>query len=522
MKHLGEDNSGVTLVELVISMVVITFIMLGIFGLFVSMVRSATVAKSQAVASTLATNQMEYLKSLPFDSLAVAGGSIYSTSPLPATSVQKVDGVSYTVKTNVNYVDDAYDGCGSYPTLALKQQYCRNYPAPSGAPSVDTNPRDYKVVHVAVTDKSGLNLADVDTDVSAKVSETASTTGAMFVSVIDDNGNPVTGATVQVKNSTVTPAVDLSDNTDENGIAILYGLPVDSGYDYQVIGSKTGYSTLTTIPPSGSLQPTYSSQKILSQASSYVALTIKPQGANSLVIETTDTNGAALANAKIYVKGGYKKYSATTDTQYYYDTLSPTDTRPVTDAGGLAGLSNLVPGSYLFCGDAGATSCSGGGTTYYLAAAVPYGGTNALNPIIVPTYDPASPPATTFSYGATSYLQKVRLMLTTVSNFPRVLTLTPSDASVGTDNLSSYAFTITGANLPCSAVASSCSTTVSFKQASSNFAASCTGASAGVLLHCTVNLSSVAQGGTQLVVTANGKTLTLPAAPLLGGINVGP
>lgn len=537
MKHLRGDKHGFTVLELLISTAVVALIITSIFGLFVSMVRSSVIAKRQAVASTLATNQMEYLKSLPYDSLAVAGGSIYSTSPLPATTTQRIDGVTYKITSSINYVDDSYDGCGSYPTQQLKQQYCRNYPPPASAPAVDSNPRDYKVVHVSVTDKTNLNLADVDTQISAKVSETASTTGALFVYVIDDNGNPVSGASVRVQNSTVAPAVDLSDNTDGNGIAILYGLPVDTNnFDYQITASKTGYSSLVTLGPSGTLQATYPSQKILSQQSSYVSLTLKMQGANSLIVETTDTSGNPLGNVKVYIKGGYKKYTSTTDTSYCYDNMilngttaicststTSSDNRPVTDAStGLTGLTNLVPGDYIFCGDAGDTNCKIGSTTYYLAAAVPYGGLNALSPITVPSYNPSSPPATTFPLGATSYLQKVRLMLTTSSSFPRVQKLSPDDVSQATDNLSSFAFTISGVNLPCSASPASCSTTVSFKQGASTFPASCTGSSAGNKLTCTVNISAAAQGNTQLVVTANSSTLTMPASPLLGGLNVGP
>lgn len=503
---------------------VLAILSLGAFDLFISLLHSAIVGSHQAVASTLATNQMEYLKSLPYDNLAVAGGPIISNTTIPGTVTKKVNGITYTIKTNISYADNAYDGCGSYPTQALKQKYCRDYPPPSGAPSTDTNPADYKDVNVTVTDKSGLQLASLDTQIAALVAETASNTGALFVYVIDDSGNPISGATVNVTNSSVSPAVNVSDTTDENGIVIFYDLPPSTtGYKYQVNASDGGsYSSLTTIVPNGSLQPTYSSQNLLAQSSSYVTLTLKPEGQNSLVIETTDLNGNPLANAKVYAKGGYKKYTATSDSAYYYDTLSPTDTRPTTDSNGLAALTNLVPGNYIFCGDTGATSCSVGGTTYYLAAAVPYGGSNPLEPITIPDYNPSNPPATTYAYNGVNYLQKVRLMLTTNSGFPRVSSLLPYDGSLASGTLSNFAFTLTGVNLPCSASASSCSTHVSFLQGGNTFVASCTGSNSGVQLNCTVNLASAAPGNTQLVVTVGSNTLTLPGSPLLGGIIVTP
>jgi type II secretory pathway pseudopilin PulG len=517
--EISHQVEGFTLVELVVSMFVFIIISLSLSGLFISLVRSASVAQRKAVADTLATNQMEYLKSLPYNDLAVAGGSIYSNNLLPATTTNTINGVKYTVTTSINYIDDAYNGCGPYPNQTLKQQYCRNYPPPAGAPAVgDSN--DYKIVDVSVSDYTNNVLAAVDTEIAAKVAETASTTGALFVKVVDGSGAPVTGATVNVVNNSLSPALNLSDTSDENGIVIFYNLPPDTAnYHYAITASKSGYSTLATIAPNGSLQPTYSNQNILVQQSSLVTMTILLQGSNSLVLESTDTSGNPLPNVKVYVKGGYKKYTSTLDTQYYYDNMNPSDTRPTTDTNGLAAVTNLVPGTYIFCGDNADTGCSIGGTTYYLVAAVPYSGSNPLNPVIVPTFDPNNPPSTTFSYNSVSYLQKVRLMFTTNQNFPRVITLIPSEISQGLGDLDAFNFQITGINLPCGS--SSCATTVSLVQNSNTYTASCTGTN-NTHLACTVDISSAGLGSTQLVVSANGYTLTLPAAPLLGGINVVP
>lgn len=515
------DSAGFTLVELMVSLIVLAIVSISLTGLFTALVNSAAVAKQKAVASALATNQMEYLKSLPYDNLAVAGGSIYTASPIPPTITQTVNGVTYTVKTSISYVDDAYDGCGSYPTLALKQTYCRNYPPPNGAPALDTNPADYKVADVTVFSPGGSQLAEVDTEISARVAETASATGALFITVIDANGNPVTSATVNVVNSKVGP-VNVSDNTDQNGVAIFYDLPPDTNaYDYVITASASGYSTLTTIAPSGVLQPTYSSQKIFSQQSSSVTLTLKLQGPDSLLVETTDTNGNPLPNVKVYIKGGYKKYTASSDTTYYYDNLSPTDTRLTTDSGGLGAVSNLVPGAYIFCGDAGATSCQVGGITYYLAAALPYSGNNPFNPISVPTYDPGSPPTTTFAYNGHNYYQKVRLILSSSPNFPRIASVSPYDVSLTGGTASNFGFQITGVNLPCNANPVSCGTTVQLHHGGNNYTAACTGTS-GTLINCTVNLSSAAAGNATLSISANGFTLNLPDLPLMGGISVTP
>lgn len=522
MKTRWSDKRGFTLVELTVTLSAFAIIAIAILGLFSALVRSTIVAKRQAVATTLATGQMEYLKSLPYDSLAIAGGSIYSTNPLPGTTTSTLNGVEYTITTSINYVDDAYDGCASYPSQELKELYCRNYPPPTGSPATDLNPQDYKIVHIIVRDPGGSRLAEVDTQISSRVSETASATGALFVNIIDNNGNKVSGALVTVTNTTVTPNVNVSDNSDSNGTAIFYGLPPDTGTDFVITASKTGYSTLSTIAASGGLQPTYPNLSILTQQSSYATLTIKLQGSNSLVVETTNTSGTPLANMRVYMKGGYKRYTDTADTTYYFDNMSGSDTRPTTDSSGLASVTNLVPGTYIFCGDLGATSCNIGGTTYYLAAAVPYSGANPFNPIEIPIYDPSAPPTTTFNYNSVEYLQKVRLILTTSSSFPRITALTPSNLSLAGGTVSSFPFTVDGVNLPCNSNPASCGTTVTFSENGNDHVASCTGSAAGTQLSCTVDMTGAAAGTAQMTVTAGGNTLALPGSPMIGGLVVTP
>ncbi|HLC91463.1 MAG TPA: carboxypeptidase-like regulatory domain-containing protein [Candidatus Saccharimonadales bacterium] len=511
------NDSGITIAEMLISIIVVSIVSISVITLFTSLVKSSVIAKRKAVASTLATNQMEYLKSLPYDNLVIAGGSIYTTGPtLPATTTQTIDNVKYTVTTSVSYVDDAYDGCGSYATQQLKQTLCRNYPPPAGAPATDTNPQDYKIIDISVS--ALMILASVNTQISARVAETASTTGALFVTVNDDSGNPISGANVNVANTSLNPALNLNDSTDINGVAIFYGLPPDiSDYHYKITASKTDYSTLYTIAQSGSLVPNFSSQNILTQQSQSVTLTIMPQGVNSLILETTDTSGSPLANVKVYAKGGYKKYTDPVDTSYYYDNLTACDVtdngQHTTDAAGLCGVLNLVPGNkwgaYIFCGDTASTNCKIGNTTYYLAAAIPYTSANALNPIIVPISTPAPP--STYTYDGNEYLQKVRLMLTTDSSFPRVHDLTPSVASQAS-GINNFDFKLNGQNLS--------GATVTLVQGSNNFSASCSGSS--TQQDCTVDLSTASLGNTSMTVTVGGKTLTLPNVPLYGGLIIAP
>ena len=203
---------------------------------------------------------------------------------------------------------------------------------------------------VSVTDNTGEDLASLDTEFAPSVAETPSNTGALYVTVTDASGDPISGATITVVNNAVSPAVDVTDSSDADGIAVFYDLPADSNNDYVISASNSNYSSLSTIAASGSLIPTYADQRILSQESSSVTLVLAPEASNSLLIQTTDTSGNPLTGVKVYAKGGYKNYTSTTDYSYYYDNYYSnydkgmvSDSRPTTDANGYTSISNLAP-----------------------------------------------------------------------------------------------------------------------------------------------------------------------------------
>lgn len=523
---LEAREDGFTLVELTVAMVVFAIAAISFFGLYNSLIRSTIVAKREAVALTLATNQMEYLKSLPYDNLIVIGGSIPGTGYIQPTSTQTINGVKYTVTTSINYVDDAADHCANiYATTTDKLRKCRG--STTSTPTDDNNGADYKIAHVLVTDPTGAHLAETDTEIAAKVAEAASTQGALIVNVIDESGNPLPGATVTVVNNTVIPTINLSGTTDIFGSVTFFNMPPDSGTDYVITASKSGYSTLTTINKAGSLQPTYPNQKMLAQQGSYSTLRLYPQGVNSLLIEAVDTNGNHVANLSVAVKGGYKKYTDPSDTSYCFDTTATscsaamTPSTTVTTGGdGMATLSNLVPGGYIFCGDDGSSGCKVGSTTYYLVSALPYGGTNSLSPITVPTYFASSPPSTTYPYNGQPYLQEVRLIVSSSANFPRVFSLNPYEVSKSAGTINNFSFTITGQMLSCGN-GLGCSSNVKFVQGANTYTANCTGGSGGDVLNCTVDLTGISTGTAQLVVGTNNGTIALPTTPL-GGLNVTP
>lgn len=514
------NSAGFTIVEVLVSSLIIALLSIALFNGYIVFNSAQVYARYKTIGTELAVNQIEYFKSLPYDDLAVQGGAIVHPDPLPNTEYQTVDATTYQIVSSINYVDDAFDGCGNYPDTETKNLLCHNLPSPGGAPSTDTNPADYKIANVKVNVNDRL-VASLDTHISARVAETVSTTGALIVKVIDASGNPVTNASINVVNTTVSPAINVNDNTDNNGIAIFYGLPPDSGNDYRITAQKSDYSTLTTVVPTGSLSPNHASQKIISQQSSSVTMVINPMGEYSLVMETVDTSGSPLSNVLVAVKGGTKKYSNSDNSEYYYNNFNPVDTRPSTGAGAITAINNLEPGKYIFCEDNGATGCNDSGNKY-LVAAVPYGANSTIGNIQVPSYDPASPPSPLFSFDGHDYYQKVRLYFSVSSNHPRVYEIGNATASKAAGT---HSFTLRGMNLPCDDVnPSACGTTVVVKNSAGDMYGSCINASSTVdSLDCTIDVSSANTEQSNITLTANGYTLNIPnGSGLLGGINVTP
>lgn len=173
-KRRAYNSNGYSIPELIVAIVILTTLVLGVMGTYAVLLGSAGLAKKKAAGLGLATSQLEYLRSLSYDDLAVQGGAIDSSGPKIPASKEQQSGPYYffvVYATDIQYVDDAYDGCFNYP--AGQEYLCRNGPAVTGKPK-DTNPRDYKIADVVVTEKnSSKEVTRVSTQIAARVAETA-------------------------------------------------------------------------------------------------------------------------------------------------------------------------------------------------------------------------------------------------------------------------------------------------------------------------------------------------------------
>jgi len=361
------SDSGFTLIEVVIGVAIMAIMVAAISQLFLVNLASVTLGKARASGLGLANSQIEYIRSLPYLSVATQNGAIYPAGNIPDSQTVVQDGQTFTLKTDIRYIDDIYDG--KAPT--------------------DTNPADYKRATVSVYLKTNNKLVSrLTTDIANKNESSMPNTGVLSLTVIGASGQAIPNANVTVTNATVTPAVNISTVADNYGILSIPNLPIDSTNDYQVIASLPGYSTSGTIPAPVSpqtaviLNPNILNQQVTS-------LTLAIDQVSTMIIKVKDTTGAAIANSAITVTGA-KKLKQTPDV-YKYSAVS------TSDATGSITLSNMEWDSYSFTPPAG----------YYVVAASPYA-PFALSP-------------------GTS--QTVTLTLSNNSAWPRIATMAPITAS---------------------------------------------------------------------------------------------
>lgn len=213
-----------SLVDVVVGTALFLIIFLGLMSLLRASVLVSALSKQRAVATSIAEGQMEYVRSLSYDSVGNIGGIPAGVVPQYATTT--LNGTSYSVRTFIVYVDDPADGIGASDTNGITT--------------------DYKKIKVSVTYTAGGRARSVDmlTNYAPLGIETTTGGGTLKVSVVGATGVPVPGATVQVVNSSLSPAVNLTTFSDSTGTVFLPGAATSTGY--QVSVSKSGYSSAQT------------------------------------------------------------------------------------------------------------------------------------------------------------------------------------------------------------------------------------------------------------------------------------
>ncbi|MDP3997675.1 MAG: carboxypeptidase regulatory-like domain-containing protein [Candidatus Andersenbacteria bacterium] len=286
-RHDASLLSGFTIIELLIAAFIIATVVTGLFGLFVLGLRSAQEGERLVVAMALANERMEMVRNLPYVEVGTVGG-VPAGAILPEETVNR-NGLDYTVKVDIRYVDDVYDGTVSGGSQEEEKYVICHKPPGSpgqqttievGASALDAHlahgdsvgacgtsggdgtdegdeySADYKQVRVEVSWQGQFSSKPVVliSYAAPQGVEGSEGGGTLDFQALDAMGSGVAGATVRIINEEADPTIDYETGTNAEGRVVLPGLPpLSDSYHVQV--EKDGYSSEQTYETTADFLP---------------------------------------------------------------------------------------------------------------------------------------------------------------------------------------------------------------------------------------------------------------------------
>lgn len=302
-KFFSVRPMGVTLMELIIGLAIFVLLGLSIYEVVQRLTRLNNVTSSRTVAMAVAGEIVETVRNLDYADVGTVGGLPNGVVP-PSQTISR-DGKTFTVTTTIRSMDDPFDGTIS------------GSPAP-----VDSAPADYKQVEVRVACSScpAAPMIRTITTVAPNGLEMSSGNGALFVRTINAMAQPLPGATVHITNSTVSPAVDLTDTTDTNGELQLVDVP-PAATSYHIEVTKAGYSSDGTLAATvQNPNPTKPDSTVA--AGQVTQITFGIDVLSTIGLTTTNIMCAPLADVDTHIQGAKLIGSAPEIPKYVEDALS--------------------------------------------------------------------------------------------------------------------------------------------------------------------------------------------------------
>jgi len=233
-------------------------------------------------AQLLASEKIELLRNLSFDDVGTVGG--LPPGPIAQQEVIIQNGLPYTIRTSVIYIDDVFD---------------------DQSPD-DLTPNDYKRARVEVS-WSGVGRGSarivMATDIVPRGIEQTLGGGTLSILVFDSNGLPVPQADVTIAAPTTVPPVNITMQTNDNGRIVLPGAIACSSC-YRITASKSGYSADRTYGVSEVANPTKPDLSVLVSLLTETSFVIDRVA--TITLSSTDTrenNFTLLPNQAFTMRG---------------------------------------------------------------------------------------------------------------------------------------------------------------------------------------------------------------------------
>ena len=316
-----KNKNGFTLIDVLVGTALLLIVMIGFFTEFQLLFKVLSQSQGKTIALALANEQVEIIRNLPYEDIGTEFGS--PPGEIPQTRTEKVDNNTYTITTDIIYIDDPFDG--SSPE--------------------DDYPGDYKKARIEVSwaehqlTKSVVEIANF----SPPNLESEIGGGVLSIYVNDrESGAPIPNAQVRIINSQIEPAINILTTTDNNGWLSRPGLTESENYEISV--NQTDYDEHKTYSNSSTLdpEPEYSHAQVNNgEKTTRYFLISKTSVIN---IKTIDNDNNPLPNISFEIKGGRVIGLNPNDDSIVYSY----ENNLTTDTNGEKQLNNMSGGEYYF------------------------------------------------------------------------------------------------------------------------------------------------------------------------------
>lgn len=310
---------GFTLVELLVTIAVFLLMFGGLFSAIQFTIKVVGLSKATTSALALANQRIEYIRSLPYDSVGTISG--IPSGAIPQNATTTLNGITFFERVLVEYVDSPDDGTGASDSNGIVS--------------------DYKQIKVEFSwmGRSGTSTIFLLTNMIPPGIETTAGGGTLTVNVFDASVQPVSGAAVRVYNNTTTTTIDTTRYTNNAGVAMFSGAPAAA--NYQITVTKTGFSTdKTYIATTSNPNPITSPVAVLAGAvstmnfqidalSSLLVRTVEP-ATTGFFSDTFDTMGLIATSTQTSIDGGDLVLSGGSGTYASFGVVYATTTSPYT------------------------------------------------------------------------------------------------------------------------------------------------------------------------------------------------
>jgi|AntRauTorcE11897_2_1112592.scaffolds.fasta_scaffold08664_2 type II secretory pathway pseudopilin PulG len=233
------SQAGFSFIELIFVAALSVIVFGALFSSFQYTLELIAQSRAKLSALSLATERIEFFRSLPYDEVGTLTGVI--NGPVANNQTLTLNGIDFTERIVIDYVDGLGDGVGGADGNGITQDYKQIKLEYSWDIRGETN---------SVALVTNIMPRSIESDVGG---------GSIRVVVLDQDSMPLPGARVQISNASSTAPLYESRISNGSGEVLLSGVPVDSNYEVIVggpIGGATYSTSSTYIPDANVPNPT--------------------------------------------------------------------------------------------------------------------------------------------------------------------------------------------------------------------------------------------------------------------------